>query len=267
VPRLSPFIGAYDQVILDLDGCVWVGEEPTPRAAEGMAALRAAGRRVAFVTNDGRRSPEDYVRKLWSVGVQASVEEIVSVGAALQFVLADEPDGTGAFVIGAPAIFKHVADAGCRILNYTERAEEADIVVVVGHDQLGHGELLTATRALLSGARMLAGCRDAIFPAQGGPAPGTGAIVAALEFATGVPATAVGKPEPQMLTAALERLGPGRTLVVGDRLDADLAGAAAIGLDGAIVLSGVTARADAEAAVDPAPVAIATDLGSLLLDG
>ena len=81
--------------------------------------------------------------------------------------------------------------------------------------------------------------------------PGTGAIVAALEYATGKTARSVGKPDPQMFETALDRLGSGRTLVIGDRLDADLAGAAASGLDGAIVLTGVATRAEAQAASDP----------------
>jgi len=262
---LSPLLRGYDQLILDLDGCVWVGEEATPRAREAVAAIRAAGLRLAFVTNDGRHSPEEYVRKLWAIGCQASVEEIVSVGAALQYVLAGDEPGAGAFVIGSPAIFRHVADAGCRILNNTTRAEQADLVVVVAYDELHYRELLTATRAVLAGAAMLAGCRDATFPATGGPAPGTGSIVAALETATGARAQCVGKPERQMFDTALDRLGEGRTLVVGDRIDADLAGAAAAGLDAAIVLSGVTDRAAAQAAQAPAPVAIAEDLGQLVL--
>lgn len=263
---LSPLLQSYDSVILDLDGCVWVGSEPTPRAPAAVAALREAGRSIAFVTNDGRHSPEEFVRKLWSLGCTAAVEEVISVGAALQHRLAERP-ATGTFVIGAPAIFRHVADAGQRILNGTPRAESAELVVVVSHDELSYTELRTATRAVLGGAEMLAGGRDASWPGEGGPCPGDGAIVAALEYATGATASTVGKPEPQMFLTALDRLGAGRTLVVGDRLDSDLLGAAAAGLDGAIVLTGVTTREEAEAAVDPAPVAIAPDLATLVLSG
>ena len=262
---LSPLINAYDHLILDLDGCVWVGDQATPRVAEAVGAVRSAGMGVAFVTNDAQRTPEEYVRKLWSLGVQASVEDVVSVGAALQYVLAEEPDGIGTFVIGSDAVFRHVADAGCRILNDSDEAEHAEIVVVVYHEALTYAELRTATRALLSGARLFSGCRDAIFPSNGGPSPGTGSIAAALEYASGVQATPVGKPDPEMFASALDHLGPGRALVVGDRLDSDLAGAAAAGLDGAIVLTGVTDRLAAEAASDPAPVAIAADLGTLVL--
>jgi len=262
---LSPLLRGYAHVILDLDGCVWVGDALTPRAPEAIDALRQAGIGLAFVTNDGRRSPEDYVRKLWSLGCRASLEEVVTAGATIQFVLAEGAPGRTAFVIGAPSIFRHVADAGCRIVNNSSRAEQADVVVVAGHDSFDYDELRTATRAVLAGAEIVATCRDATYPTAGGPSPGTGAIVAALEFATGRTARTVGKPDPQMFRTALDRLGTGATLVVGDRLDADLGGAAAAALDGAIVLSGVTSREQAETATDPAPIAIAPDLGTLVL--
>jgi ribonucleotide monophosphatase NagD (HAD superfamily) len=98
----------------------------------------------------------------------------------------------------------------------------------------------------------------------GGPYPGTGPIVAAVEYAAGVTAHSVGKPEPQLFATALDRLGPGRALVVGDRLDADVEGARAAGIDGAIVLTGVTTAQEAEAA-DPAPAFIAASLADLVL--
>jgi HAD superfamily hydrolase (TIGR01450 family) len=262
---LSPLLNKYDNVVLDLDGCVWVGSTCTPGAAEAVAELRAAGKTLAFVTNDSRHSPEEYVRKLWSLGLRASLEEVVTVGAAIQFLLAGRERGKGTYVIGSPAVFRHVAEAGQRILNGTDRAAEADVVVVAGHDELDFYELRDATQSLLAGAEMIATDRDRTFPTEAGLSPGTGAIVAALEYASSTTARIVGKPEPGIFRTALDRLGGGRTLVVGDRLESDLAGAAAVGLDAAIVLTGVTSRNAAEAAADPAPVAIAENLRSLLL--
>ncbi|MBV9464496.1 MAG: HAD-IIA family hydrolase [Solirubrobacterales bacterium] len=262
---LSPLLANYDLVLLDLDGCVWVGEQCTPRAPEALAELRATGKRVAFLTNDARSSPEEYVRKLWSLGMKASLEEVVTVGGAIQHVLAQRAPGAAAFVIGSPAIFRHVVDAGARVVNGTERASRAELVVVAAHDELRFSELRTATRAVLSGAEMLAAGRDRTFPTEDGVSPATGAILAALEYATEAVARSVGKPAPQLFDTALDRLGPGRALVVGDRLDSDLAGAAAAGLDGAIVLTGMTDREQAEAAREPAPVAIAENLHDLLV--
>ena len=261
---LSPLLAAYDNVLLDLDGCVWIGDACTRRAPEAIGELRAAGKAIMFLTNDSRRSPEEFVRKLWSLGLRASLEEVVTAGAAIQHVLAERYGASNAYVIGSSAIYRHVADAGLRIVNGTDRESHADVVVLAGHDEFDYGELRTATQALTRGAELIAADSDRTFPMPDGPWPGTGAIVAALEFAAERKAEIVGKPEIQVFLTALDRLDPGRSLVIGDRLDADLAGAAAAGLDAAIVLTGVTTRAQAEAASDPAPVAIAEDLYSLV---
>jgi glycerol-1-phosphatase len=262
---LSALISAYDHVILDLDGTVWVGGVATPRAPEAISAIRESGRRLAFVTNDGGYSPEEYVQKLWGIGCTAAVEEVVSVGSAIQFVLAERPPGGRVFVIGGAPIFRHVTDAGHHVVNNTPNAETADVVVAVAHPDFNYAEMLTATRALLAGAELISGGRDRNYPTAGGFAPGTGAVTAALEYATGVIARAVGKPDPQVFQVAMDRLGPGRTLVIGDHLLSDLGGAHAAGLDAALVLTGTTSRDAAEAASDPTPVAIGENLATLVL--
>ena len=265
---LSRLARRYEHLLVDLDGCVWVGEEPTPGAPEALAAVREAGMDLAFVTNDARHAPEDFVRKLWRLGFQASLAEVVTVGAALQHVLHEEHGGTTAFVVGAPAVHRHVADAGLRVVNGTTFASRAAVVAVAGHEGFDFEELTIATQALLRGAAFVATGRDRTFPMPDGPWPGTGPIVAALEAATERTARSIGKPDGQLFRTALDRIGAGPSagaLVVGDRLDADLAGAHDAGLDGAIVLTGATDAAAAEAAVDPAPVAIAATLADLLL--
>ena len=261
---LAPLLAGYDNVILDLDGCVWVGETCTPGAPEAVAELRSAGKGLMFLTNDSRRSPEEYVRKLWSLGVRASLEEVVTVGAAVQYLLAGR-HRESAYVIGSAALFRHVSDAGLRIVNGTDRATTADVVVIAGHDDFDFGELRDATQAVLAGAEMIAADRDRTFPQADGMWPGSGSIVAALEYATERTARIVGKPEPEIFLTALDRLADGRTLVIGDRLDADLQGAAAADLDAAIVLTGVASLEQASAASDPAPVAVADDLRALVM--
>ena len=174
------------------------------------------------------------------MGLQASLEEVVTVGSAIQYVLADRRPGTPTFVIGSAAIFRHVADAGQRIVNGTDRAASAELVVVAGHDDFDFAELRTATQAVLDGAEMIAAGRDARSRPATASGRGRAPIVAALEYATERTARSVGKPDVLLFETALDRLGPGRALMVGDRLDADLGGAAAAGIDGAIVLTGVT---------------------------
>ena len=260
---VASILSPYDHVLLDLDGCVWVGDEPTPRAREAVAALREAHKGIAFVTNDGRHGDDDYVRKLWRLGFQASREEVVTVGGALQFVLAQSEFRT-AYVVGSAAVHRHVTDAGLRILNGSDLAARADVVVVAAHDGFDYAELRGAMRAVLRGAKLLCAGRDPTFPMPDGPWPGAGPVVAAIEAGTGVTAASVGKPEPQLFLTALDRLGPGRALVVGDRLDADAAGARAAGLDCALVLTGATSAADARAA-DPPPTHVAASLAELVL--
>jgi HAD superfamily hydrolase (TIGR01450 family) len=263
---LSALIAGYDHLLLDLDGCVWVGGEPTPRAPEAVAALRAAGKGVAFVTNDARNGVEDFVRLLWASGIQASVEEVVSVGAATQHLLAERFEGARAVVIGSEALHRHVIDAGLRVVNRTPRVSEADVVVVGVHDRFDYGELLAATRATLNGATLVGAARDANFPQPDGLWPGGGALLAAVEVASGVSAhIVVGKPEPPLFATALDRLGPGRALMVGDRLEIDVAGAHAAGIDAALLLSGGATAADAAAWTGPPPVAVAATLAELVL--
>ncbi len=262
---LSALIRSYDHVLLDLDGCVWVSDALTPGAADALAELRAAGTTVSFITNDCAHAPEEYVAKLWSLGLQASLREVVTVGASIQFTLAQREGRPEAFVIGPPAIHRHVADAGARIVNHTPRAGAAGVVVVAAHPQLDYDELRFALQSLLGGAELLAAGRDEVFPTAEGPFPGTGMLVVGLEHATGCVARNAGKPDPGIVRTALDRLTPGRAIMVGDRLDSDLAGAAAAGLDAAIVLTGLTTRAQAEAAREPAPVAVAETLATLVL--
>ena len=262
---VSPRIRPYDHVLLDLDGCLWVGEDACEGAVEAVAALREAGAKVLFLTNDVRHAPEDFVRKLWRLGFQASLDEVVTVGAALQYQLAGRPAGGTAFVVGSQALVDHVAEAGLRILNRTPFATRADVVVVGAHDELVYDELRIASQAVIRGAELIGATRDATFPMPDGPWPGTGAVLAAVEAAAGrVADLVVGKPEPAMYEAARDRLGAGRMLAVGDLLEVDVAGARRAGLDSALVLTGGTTREQADAA-ELRPTHVADSLAALVL--
>jgi HAD superfamily hydrolase (TIGR01450 family) len=261
---LSPLASAYDQFILDLDGCVWIGGEPTPRAVEAVEALRDAGKNVAYATNDPRSATEDYVARLWKIGIRASMSDVVTVGGALQHLLAETRSGRTAFVIGTDALRRHVADAGLKILNGTDLASRAEVVVVGGTEELVYEDLRVGALAARRGADFLATARDPTYPQPDGLWPGTGAILAAVEVASGETAEIVGKPEPQLFYTALDRLGEGRTLVIGDRVDTDLSAAAAAKLDAALVLSGGTTP-DAVNGFEPEPVAVTDTLADVLL--
>ena len=266
---LAPLVASYDQLVLDLDGCVWVGGEPTPGAVEAIDALRAGGKGIAFATNNSRAGADEYVRKLWGLGIQASLADVVTVGGALQHLLAETRQGRTAFVIGTDVMLRHVAEAGLKVLNGTDLASRAEVVIVAATDHFTYDDLRTAGLALQRGADFLATGRDPTHPMPEGLWPGTGALLAAVETVAGRTAPIVGKPEPQLFLTAIDRLGDGRTLVVGDRLDTDVAAAARAGLEAALVLTGGTTRAEADAALasadGPRPIAVAETLATLVL--
>ena len=259
---LSPLLDGYDQVILDLDGCVWVGDDAVPGSPEAIAALRGAGKRVAFATNNSWQSGEEQVTRLWGLGIQASLADVVTVGGAVQHLLAETRSGRSAYVVGTDTLRRHVTEAGLHVLNGTDQGSRADVVVVGGTDRVDYPALRDASLAARRGADFLATGRDPTLPMPDGPWPGTGALLAAIETASGCTAEIVGKPSARLMETALDRLGDGRTLVVGDRLDSDVAAASAAGLDAALVLSGPSTG---EAAKDtPAPVATADTLADLV---
>ena len=259
---LAPLLNRYDQVILDLDGCVRVGDVAVPGSPEAIAALRAAGKQVAFATNNSWYSGEDQVQSLWGIGVQASLADVVTVGGAVQHLLAETRTGMTAYVIGSGVLHRHVADAGLSVVNGTPRAAEAEVVLIGGTDEFDYAMLRDAARAARHCGDLLGTARDPTLPMPEGPWPGTGALLAAVEVASGQTAAIVGKPEAQLMLAALDRLGEGRTLVVGDRLDSDVAAAGAAGLDAALVLSGSGTGEVADGG--PQPVATAATLAELV---
>jgi HAD superfamily hydrolase (TIGR01450 family) len=172
-------------------------------------------------------------------------------------------DGAGAFVIGAEAFKEAAAAAGLRLLD-GEGGREAVAVLVSGHRGFDYEELLTATLALQGGAKLFGTSRDPTLPMPGGAWPGTGALLAAIETASGATAEIGGKPEPHLFELARERIaGAERIAMVGDRISSDIEGGRRAGLDTVLVLSGACTRAEADAA-KPGPDHVIDDLTGLL---
>ncbi|MSO44246.1 MAG: HAD-IIA family hydrolase [Thermoleophilia bacterium] len=262
----SPLTERYAGLVLDLDGCLWVGDDVVPGAPAAVDAWRASERPLVFLTNDPRCAPEDLVQRLWSHGIRASVDEVITSGVVMQAYLADRFPGCDAVVVGSTAMVRHVRLAGLHVIAREDLVSRADVVVLAGHPDLTATELMWAVRAAHSGASVVATGRDGLVPTDHGVIPGTGAVVAYVEFASGAQAVAVGKPSATAWRTALDRLGvDGPVLAIGDRLDSDVAGACAAGLDAALVLTGVTDRDDLDAWDGPAPVAVGDDLAALLL--
>jgi HAD superfamily hydrolase (TIGR01450 family) len=242
----------YDGLIIDLDGVIWLGGDPIPGVADAVTALRADGTRVLFLTNEPLRSRGAIAARLTEIGIPATPGDVMtSVSAVARAVGSLVGLRTRcALVVGPPALRDEISGAGFQLLG-CEDAAQAEVVVVGGHDGFDYRELRAATAAVRHGARLFATGRDPVFPGPGGgPEPGTGAIVAAVETAGGMPAIVAGKPERIAFEIAREALaGCQRIAVIGDNLTSDIAGAKHAGLDAILVLTGMSSRADLERAV------------------
>jgi glycerol-1-phosphatase len=258
---------SFDGFLIDLDGVVWIGREPVPGAAEALRELLEREAELVFVTNNPGRPPATYAERLGALGVAVEEERIVTAGMATTRLAAEfARDGgaeTSAFVIGAPAFKEAAREAGLELLE-GEAARGARVVLVSGHREFDYEELLTATRALQAGAALFATSRDPTLPMPDGAWPGTGAILAAVETATGAVAEIGGKPERHLFELARERLGGAeRVAMVGDRIASDIEGGRRAGLVTVLVLSGATTGEQAEAA-SPPPDHVVDDLAGLL---
>ena len=238
----------FDGLLVDLDGVVWIGREMVPGSANALAALLERGKEIVFVTNNPGKPAAEYARRLGEVGVEVDAERIVTAGESTAELAAESTgSGAAAFVIGAPAFHETAAAAGLKLLD-GEAGREADVVIVSGHRGFDYEELLTATLALQRGAALFATSHDPTLPMPGGAWPGTGAILAAVETASGATATIGGKPEPHLFAMARGRIaGAKRVAMVGDRVSSDIEGGRRAGLETVLVLSGATSREEAKA--------------------
>lgn len=243
----------FDGFLVDLDGVVWIGREMVPGSAEALAALLDDGKGLVFVTNNPGKHASEYGERLRRTGVAVADDRVVTAGEATAR-LAVERAGSGgtAFVIGAPAFHETVEATGLKLLE-GEAGREANVVLVSGHRSFDYDELLTATRALQRGAGLLATSRDPTMPMPGGAVPGTGAVLAAVETASGTTAEIGGKPERHLFELARERIaGAERVAMVGDRVSSDVEGGRRAGLETILVLSGATSPDEAQGAAPPA---------------
>ena len=253
----------FDGLLIDLDGVVWIGREPIPGSVETLAALLAAGKPIVFVTNNPAHPPAAYAERLQGMGVAVGPERIVTAGMVAARLARDAggPDGS-AFVISRAPLKEMVAAAGLTVLE-GEAGREASVVVVSGHRDFDYAALLTAKRALDRGAALIGTSRDPTMPMPGGEWPGTGAILAAVETASGRVAEIAGKPERHLFEIALAALGrAGRVAMVGDRISSDIEGGKRAGLATILVRSGTDSE-DAEGA-EPRPDHVLADLAALL---
>ena len=253
----APLCDRYTGIVFDIDGVLLCFDTAIPGAVETLSALRERELPLGFVTNNASRTPLAIAATMADAGIDVSPDEIVtSALAAAELV----KPGSRCLVIGMDGLRQALLDRGCALVREPAEAE----VVVVGWDrELVWDDLRRATLALSRGAGFVATNVDASYPADEGPWPGNGATVAALVAATGRDPEIAGKPYPALFRATAARLGGDRLLMVGDRPDTDVAGAAALGWDTALVLTGITASEDADT-VTPHPTWILGDVRGLL---
>ena len=237
--------------VFDLDGVVWLAGRAIPGAPEAVNGLRAEGEQVAFVTNNSTPTVAEYLARLGAAGIEVAPEELATSSQAAASLV--EP-GTRVACVGGPGVREALEARAVELVGVADRPE----AVVVGRSlELDFAELAAAASAIRSGARFIATNTDATFPTPDGPEPGAGALIAYLQVGSGRTAEVAGKPETAMAELVRARYGqPG--IVVGDRAETDGAFAERIGAPFALVLSGVTHRADLP--VKPAPALVADDL-------
>ena len=232
-------------LIMDMDGVLYLGDKPMPYLCEFITFLRNRSIQFILATNNSTRTPQEYVDKLAKMGVSISPDEILVSGqATARFLAREYPRGTRVHVFGMSALKAAMMEEGFVL------ADESVQVVVASMDRnITYEKLARASTLIRSGARFIATNLDPTNPSEGGLLPGTGSMITALETASGVKPTAIGKPEPTMYELAIERIGadPETTAIIGDRVDTDILGGKRAGLTTICVLSGASDRAEAEA--------------------
>jgi glycerol 3-phosphatase-2 len=239
---------AYQLIVFDLDGVVYLGTEPVSGAVQAIDAIVNGGTPVAFVTNNASRRAGEVGVLLRGMGVKARDDDVLtSAQAAAELLGSDLPAGSPVLVVGAPALADEVRAAG---LTPVDRADARPLAVVQGYGpDVGWALLAEACVAIRAGAQWVATNTDATMPSPRGPLPGNGSLVAVLTTALGrAPDVVVGKPEPTLFRLAAEHRKVTRALIVGDRLDTDIEGANRAGLDSLLVLTGVSTPTDVLAA-------------------
>ena len=226
-------------LIIDLDGCVYVGKNPIEGAAEALEKIRRMGYKLLFLTNNSTLTRDMYVEKLEKMGIRISREEILTSGVIAARYIAREKPRARVFPITEVGFIEEAREIGVEILD-EEQPLEVDYVVVGLDRKLTYRKLAAAVKAINKGAKFLCTNLDHILPSEDGFEPGAGAIAAAIERATGIKPISVGKPSEVANMEAFSALGLSNKDVafVGDRLDTDIKSAKLAGSIGIMVKTG-----------------------------
>lgn len=260
----TPWASQFDVLLLDLDGVVYAGGAAIPHAIDSLASALGAGVRLAYVTNNASRPPSAVVAHLGQLGLTAEVDDVVTSAQAGARVLAERlaPESK-VLVVGGSGLHEAVQARG--FSSVTTAADGPDAVIMGFSPDISWRQLAQATYAVREGAYFVATNTDRTIPTAEGIGPGNGLLVGVVAAAAGAKPVVAGKPETPLMHESVDRTKARHPLVVGDRLDTDIAGANRAGLPSLLVLTGVTGATDfAAAADDERPTYIASDLRALL---
>jgi glycerol-1-phosphatase len=253
----------YDCLLIDLDGTVFRGAQPTDGAVQSLDEVHS---RKLFVTNNASRSADEVAAHLRDLGFGATGDDVVTSAQSAAHLLAGElPPNSRVLIVGTEALANEITAVG---LCPVRRWDDNPVAVVQGLSMtIGWPDLAEAALAIRAGALWVAANIDPTLPTERGLLPGNGSLVAALRTATGAEPKVAGKPAPTLLTDAVARGDFHAPLVIGDRLDTDIEGANAAKLPSLMVLTGVSTARDAVYA-EPArrPTYIGHNLRSLHQD-
>lgn len=259
----TALIGSYDVVMFDLDGVVYRGPDPVDGAPQHLARLRAEGIKVAYVTNNASRTPQQVASHLSGMGVEAAASDVVTSAQAVARLVAETlPAGARVLAVGAAGLVAALEERGLTVVR--SAAEHPDAVVQGFGQSVDWTALAEVAHAVNSGLPWFVSNTDRTIPTARGTAPGNGMLVEAVRAAVDLDPIVAGKPEPALFDETVLRVGGTHPLVVGDRLDTDIEGANRVGADSLLVLTGVSRlRELAEARPHERPVFVAPALDAL----
>lgn len=259
-------IDSFDSLLLDLDGVVYRGKKAIAGAVESITKAQRLGKSVGYITNNASRTPSQIAMQLREFGISIEDHQIIgSARAAAKLLAGKIPSGSKVLVVGGEGLRTEVEALGFSLV---ASSEELPSAVIQGFSpEVGWKDLAEAAFAIQNGAIWIATNQDWTLPLEKGIAPGNGTLVGAVHTAVGILPEFAGKPFRPIFDSALSELGFQKPLVIGDRLDTDIKGAVAAGLESAAVLTGIVGNKELLGAKsDERPNYILTDLSELFSD-
>jgi 4-nitrophenyl phosphatase len=235
-------------LIIDMDGVVWKADTPIGELAFIFRRIREQGLKFVFATNNSTKTSEQYLERLAQFGVSVELWQVITSSQAVAHAVAQKfPRGTKVFMIGEDGIRNALEEKGFDIVS-VENAAEAQAVVMGIDRGINFDKVAEATLLVRNGIQFYGTNTDATFPTPRGEIPGSGAWISIITTATGIHPIIAGKPFPFLMELSLEKLGTKKeeTLVIGDRLETDIAAGQAVGCPCALVLSGVSTKEEAD---------------------